>query len=191
MLYENITRNMTKQKFVKEVGRGAAAPAGGGGGVRLSLSSGEGGDLGIQGWLVMKHQEAGVQGGVDSSGGGGGSSTGGEEAAEPRWSKRWCALLAAERRINYFAAEPSGSSAEANTPQGYIALDNATVQETKDAIEGEFAMRIGTSATFDQEHKAREFWLRAEDGQPLPPWLASMEKLALGSLPFRVERVAQ
>ena len=98
---------MTKQKFVKEVGRGAAAaPAGGGGVVRLS--AGEGGDLGIQGWLVMKHQEAG--GGVDISGGGGGSSskTGGEEV-ESRWTKRWCALLAAERRINYFAAEPTGA----------------------------------------------------------------------------------
>ena len=40
------------------------------------------------------------------------------------WSR--CALLAAERRINYFAEQPSGK-AESTKPQGFIALDNATV----------------------------------------------------------------
>ena len=107
------------------------------------------------------------------------------------WQKRWCVCRSVERKIVYYAKEPGGAGGAAGPPEGFLALDNATVQESNS--EESPAIRIVTSGTFDQSKTPVEYWLRGglqEAGwYGVDVWLMTLEAMALSSLPFRVERV--
>lgn len=59
------------------------------------------------------------------------------------WKRRWVVLSAAERKLVYYKSDT------AKKPQGYVALDNATVEE-KPSASGTPSICITTSAAFDQ-----------------------------------------
>jgi hypothetical protein len=64
-------------------------------------------------------------------------------AMNTEWKRRWIVLSAAERKLVY------SKSDTAKKPQGFIALDNATVEEMP-SESGTPSICIKTSAAFDQ-----------------------------------------
>jgi len=102
------------------------------------------------------------------------------------WKRRWVVLSAAERKLVYYKSDT------AKKPQGYVALDNATVEE-KPSASGTPSICITTSAAFDQDKQASTYWFQGQgEGQgEIFQWIDAMEQVAMQSLPFHVARQSQ
>lgn len=160
MLYEHITKDMTHKKFVKEVGAGR-------GPVSDVLSKLKRGSAGVgdasgkvrEGWMLKKG------------------------AMNTEWKRRWFVLSAQERRLVYYKSDT------AKKAQGYVALDNATVEELPSEA-GTPSICVKTSSAFDQDKQAREYWIQgqSEGRGEIAQWMDALEEVALESLPFHVAR---